>query len=373
MDEREMQRQVDEAVAQALERLEEEPDSLVALFTAEAFGAMAQAPSEALKQARARFADERRRLGDEKLARALRGAGALTLLTNIWSGLGQSHYYGEEIGILADWILFLADDAGSLGQLPYAIGNWCGSWHEVDRPAADACERLAAAALALDPEEEASLWLYAQDDFLAAVNRGREKAARVFGPPVARKTPAQAVAKIERVLARYEAGDHPLDIPSLDTIPVDSPEVVSALIAGLECAEWRGRVRCVNALGRATVDVERAVEALCRVIDQPHLTDPVAMAVHYDLKGRAVAALETLIATSERLIAGLRESDSSDYRHQWPLRAVMSLAPECGGAERERAAEFLRRLLAQLPSFPAWKRERLFELQHEGPALMRRL
>jgi len=372
---KEFRAQAEASAATVMAALEADPADARARWLATLYLELGATPTPALVAARRAFVAWRAEVGEAAMAEEARRFGALALLVKLWNGLGESHYDGAELDVFADWLIALAEGAKDLESLPYGVGNWNGSWMQVGKHAAAACEKLAAATLARDPDNESALYLYAQADFLASVNRSRPRGKKITGPPVPKPTGAQAVAKIERILRRFVKGDHPLDIESMDPIAVDSAEVVEALIAGLGCAEYRGGLKCVHALGRAKVELPRVIEAFTATLSagDQRFVDEVAMAVHYGLKERGVELLAPLIAASERLIASLRKDNASDYRHRWALTAVLTLARFCRGAAKTLAEEYLRRLLVEVETMPAWKQERLYEFRAEAPALLTKL
>jgi hypothetical protein len=105
-------------------------------------------------------------------------------------------------------------------------------------------------------------------DFLASVNRARPKGAKRSGPPVAKPSVAARLALIARTVSELCAGVPPLDVPSLDPIAVDSPELVQALLNALACPEYRAGLVAIAALGRATVDTPRVVDPFAAIIDE---------------------------------------------------------------------------------------------------------
>lgn len=280
--------------------------------------------------------------------------GCLAFLTSTWNDLGQAHYDGPELVTFAEWILALTTTAVEIGDLPYGFGNWEPSWRSVGKNAIVACVKLAAEALRRDPENESALWLYAQDDF-----RARAKVRRA---PVSLSLEAQ-VAKVQKILALHQEDVvHPLDVPSLDTIPVTHPAIVDALLEGLTKTP-RARHRIIDALGRATVEVDRVVAAFVAELEtgDARRIDDVAMALHYGLGKRGVAALEPLMLAGTKLVADLTP-ETSDYRHQWALRAVLTLRKHARGEARRRADATIDELLAAIEAMPQWKRDRLAEL-----------
>ena len=289
-----------------------------------------------------------------------------------WNDLGQSHFDGPELDALATQIVGATRDAEKLAQLPYAVGNWNGSWRQVGKHAAAACEKIARAALAIDPSNEAALWLYAQEDFLWSVNRWRKKGERLTGAPVPKLSTQKAVAKIERILEMFVRGTHPLSIPSLDTIAVDSPEIVDALIAGIDCKEWRGGLRCIEALGRAEVELPRVLDVFMDVLAKgdSRFVDQVAMAANYGLKAKGGPLMLPLLRSAESILRDLRRDDSGDYRHQWPLRAAMRMAPHADKEARAQMRSWLERLVHDFPAMEPWKQERLFEANMDAPELL---
>ncbi len=289
---------------------------------------------------------------DAEAAERLRVEGCFDFLVRMWSALGERHYSGKEMLVFADWLIASSATAEAIAQLPYAIGNWNGTWRQVARSPARACEKIAAATLARDPENEPALYLFAQDDFLAAIKRKRA--------PTAPRPIEADVAKIALVVRLFEEDRvHPLQIPSLDPIKVESSEIVRALIHHLETTTaWRARCRLIAALGRARVDLDDVTAALEREITRGDRLDDVAMAAHYGLKNRGTALLAPFVDVCERMIAAMTEAEQS-YGHLWPLRAVITLTKFAAGPEHARGAAFLAKLRAELPSMPAWKRERI--------------
>lgn len=268
-----------------------------------------------------------------------------------WNEHGQDHHNGADLLDLADQIIAQTTTAEEIAQLPYAFGNWCGSWYQVGRRAAGACDKLAEAALARDPDNEAALWLYAQKDFLDRVGRKR---APIVPPPIAKR-----IAKIERILELYiEDHVHPLDIPSLETIVIDHPLVLDAMIACFERApEGRGRHAFIEALGGTLIDHDRVVKVFVRELELGRDVDDIAMAMHYGLRSKAAPALEAFIAVSKRLVAELTAAES-DWRHTWALRTTRTLTKHARGARRAGAQAFLTHLRTD-SAMPAWKREKL--------------
>lgn len=328
------------------------------------------AVSPTLAPAAERFCGWRARTTEDEVARRLEEEGCVAFLRATWRGLGQSHYDGPELALLAAWLIALVRDARSLAALPYEIGNWNGTWRQVGAKAAAACEQIAAASLARDPEEERALYLYAQEDFRAAVNRSRPKGRKLSGPPIAPRAASDDLAKIARIVRLYEEDVvHPLDIPSLDTIALRAPEVVRAMLFHLETtSSWRAKLRIIEALGRAEVLLGEVTAALARALEggDERTIDQVSMAAHYGLRARGVGLLSPLCSLSERMLASMRE-DVPDYGHLWPLRAVFTLADHATGGALEHATELSSRLAADMATMPAWKRERLVEFDsHVG-------
>jgi hypothetical protein len=370
MDRRTFRKQIAESTRTALEALALSPDDPKPLFMVDLLSRMG-AHDPALAQGVARFAKWKHEVGEDAARATLREQGMLEFLRRTWAGLGESHYDGDELMVLADAMIALTTEASELGQLPYAFGNWEPTWRQVGVRAAKACERLAAVTLARDPQNESALWLYAQADF-----RARTKTK---GPPVAKPTTGDVLAKIERVISMHEGGMHPLDVPSLETIAEFDAAVVRALIGALDrLADGAGRSDVIEALGRAAASgVERA-----RVIDvfaamiahgDESTVDHVAMAAHYEMKGKAPELLGAFVARATLLVSQLSARDSGDYRHQWALRAVLSVLPHARGEQRAAGVAFVTKLLADAENMPAWKRERLFELAHEGPGVLARV
>jgi hypothetical protein len=327
-----------------------------------------------LTAAQQAYAKRREAQGYEATVEALRRLGTLDALVDLWSSLGQDHYSGPELDVLATWLIDLASSAHALGELPYAVGNWSGSWRQVGTHAVAACERLAAAALARDPACDAALELYAQDDFLASVNRTRATGAKLSGPPVSAPSVAAHPARIAHVVAELRAGAHPLDVPSLDSVAVDAPEIVDALLAAIDCAEYRVGLAAIAALGRVTVDAERVVTRFVAILDadDDRFVDHVCMALHYGLGQAGIGALPALVRSVRRVLSGLKEEDHS-YRHRWPLMAILSLAPHARGRLRREVASFIAELSAELAQMPAWKQEQLIEFRHESPVVLAKL
>jgi len=357
----EFRKQIEASARTTSEALEEDGESVRALFFA-AFIVDLGSHEPDLVRAAKRFSDWRAREGDAVARPRLVQEGCLTFLVNTWNGLGESHYEGAELLVFADWLIALTSDAKALAALPYAFGNWEPTWRQVGRRAAKACERLAAEALKRDPENESALYLYAQNDFVARVNQSRPRGARLTGAPVTSTLRAQ-IAKVEKILAMHEADVvHPLDVQSLETIPVASPEVVDALVGGLTKTP-RAKHWIIDALGRAQVEHACVVEALVHELETDARTiDDVSMALHYGLKKHGVAALEPLMRAATRLVAELTP-DEADYRHQWALRAIVTLRHHALREARARATAYLGDLLAASEHMPAWKRERLAELR----------
>ncbi len=353
----EFRKQITESAKTTLDAITEDGESPRALFFA-AFLVDLGSTEPDLVSAAKRFAMWHA-MQDPAAARTrLVNEGCLAFLTNTWSGLGESHYDGPELLVFADWLIALTTTAHEIGELPYAFGNWEPSWRSVGRRAVAACVKLAAEALKRDPENESALYLYAQDDFRAR--------AKVRGAPVSSSLEAQ-VAKVKKILAMHQEDVvHPLDVPSLDTIPVAHPAIVDALLEGLEKTP-RARHRIIDALGRATVEIERVVAAFITEIEtgDAQRIDDVAMALHYGLRKRGVAALEPLIRAGTKLVAELTPSES-DYRHQWALRAALTLRKYARGETRARADAAIRELVVASEAMPRWKRERLTELRADA-------
>lgn len=369
MDRPTFRKQIEASVTTARAALARTPNEPRALFMADLIARLGAADTD-LRAAAARYAAWRDALGSDGARAVLRDQGMLEFLRRMWQGLAHEHYDGAELLVFADALIELTTEAKELSELPYAVGNWVGSWSQVGRTAARACERLAAAALARDPDDEGALWLYAQPDFRART--------RTKGPPVPRPSLAQALAKVERIVSMHESGaHHPLEVPSLDTIAVDHPAVVRALANALERLppHTAGRAGVIEAIARgAEADRERALGVLRALLaggawDAEH----ASMVIHYEMKGRAPELLDALVACTERLLAKLDRRDECDYRHQWPLRAVLSVLPHAEGAARAAGIAFVERLLAERASMPEWRRERLHELALEGPPLLLKL
>lgn len=153
----------------------------------------------------------------------------------------------------------------------------------------------------------------------------------------------------------------------METVPVDSPEVVEALLRGLACEEYRGALDCIDALANSKVEHARVAKAMSDLLDEggPKKLDHVCMAIHYHLRDKATATLDALAREAQRLVDEMEKD--ADYRFQWPVRALVTLASHCKGAERERAHAILAALLAASDVAPQWKQERLRELRDEGP------
>jgi hypothetical protein len=375
MERGEFRKQLGGSVQETVAALERNPGDRRAQWFAGFLLTLGADELPALVDARTAFDAWRARVGDAAMATALRDEGVFDFLLHTWTGLGQAHFDGPELALFVDWLVALSRTAAEVAELPYAVGNWSGSWRQVGAHAVTACERLARCALARDPANQAALLLYAQEDFLERVNRARPRGEKLTGPPVPRASVAERVAQVEAILRTYVDGMHPLEVASLDPIAVDASEVVDALIRGIDCIEWRGGLACIEALGRATVELPRVVTVLCDLIENApeQVVDHVATAIHYGLKGKAVAALGPLMLRAGRILDELREDQPGDYRHQWPLRTVLTLAPLARGEERRSAHAFIGGLLATLDTLPGWKRERLLEFANEAPAVLRRL
>ena len=358
-------KQIEESARTTSEALAEDASSVRALFFAAFIVALGSRDPE-LVDASKRFEAWRSREGDVAARTRLSQDGCLTFLVDMWNGLGQSHYDGAELLVFADWLIALTSEAKELAQLPYAFGNWEPTWRQVGRRATLACEKLAAEALGRDPENESALYLYAQEDFIARVNASRRGMPKLTGAPVV-SSPGAQLAKIEEILAAHEAGVvHPLSVASLETIPLASPELVLALVCGLT-AKPRAKPWIIAALGRALVDHERVVAALVTELESGDVRtiDEVSMALHYGLKKNGLGALEPLMRAAARLVDELTPGDS-DYRHQWALRAVLTLRAHARGAARAKVNAFVEDLIAASERMPAWKRDRLGELVRDA-------
>jgi hypothetical protein len=213
---------------------------------------------------------------------------------------------------------------------------------------ARACEKIAAAALSRDPDNEAALWLYTFRDFLKRVGKK--------GPPIPTPSIELRIAKIERIVALF--GENQVHIPSLETIVIDHPEVLDAMISAFEHAPaGRGRRAFIQALGGTLVDHQRVLDLFVRELEAGRDIDDIAMAMHYGLRAKAVPALGVVMALASRLVDELEEGQD-DWRHVWPLQTTVSLARRARGKERASAQAFLRRLRNDA-AIPAWKREKL--------------
>jgi len=362
----EFRKQIAASARTTSDALAEDGESVCALFFAAFIVDLGSQQSD-LQRAAQRFSAWRAREGEAVARARLVQEGCLTFLLNTWNGLGESHYEGPELLVFAEWLIALTSEAGELAKLPYAFGNWEPTWRQVGRRATQACERLAAAALERDPDCESALYLYAQDDFIARVNSSRPATSKLAGPPVSSPLHAQ-VAKVETILAMHEEGVvHPLRVPSLETIPVASREIVDALVRGLAKAP-HAKHWIIGALGRTRVEHERVVAALVHELETDARTvDDVSMALHYGLKERGVSALEPLMKAATRLVAELTP-DEADYRHQWALRTIVTLRKHARGQARARATAYLLDLLAASEQMPPWKRARLAELRSAATA-----
>jgi hypothetical protein len=254
-----------------------------------------------------------------------------------WHSLGPS----DELFDLADQIISESSTADEIAELPYVVGNNFGSWRAVGKRVALACDKIAAAALARDPDNESALWLYEQPDFLARVGRKR--------PPITPPNAEQRIAKIERILALYvEDVVHPLDIPSLETIALDDVLVLDAMLdAFARAPKGRARHAFIEALGATLIEHERVAHVLAAALEEEGDIDNVCMAFHYGLKRRGVCAVEAVRACALRIIDDLREGDG-DWRHMWPVRAAVTL-------DRSFTAELRRAATAM----PAWKQAKI--------------
>lgn len=367
MRQREFLRQAAQSAEQAVQQLAGEPHSVRALFACELFGPLLPRCPATCAKARARYA-ALRKADPQSLYKRLRAADVVKFLAALWDGLAQAHYAGPGIARIASALIEVGTDARTLGRLPYAFSSVNCGWPTVPLAAARASEQLAAAALRLDPENQAALRLYADQDFLARINRGRSRKVRCA--PVPDVGDAARVRQIRSVIARFEAGHHPLDIPSLDPITVASAPVVDALTAGLRSREWRAAERCALALGRAQCEHARVVAALCAALDDPHLTETISLVLCEQLRSRAAPALPALQRTALRLLRTMKQRDTTDYRALSPLSAVLQLARYCRGARRDAVREFVETLLAQLRRMPAWKRGRLDSIRQESAAVL---
>ncbi len=273
------------------------------------------------------------------------------LLSTLWKGLLESHYTGRELLVLADALCVLVRDADTLASLAHHACMFHGSWHSAAKAEILGAERLARAALAIDPDHDSALWLYSCDDFLARFNQTRPKGTpKLHGPPVPRPDAASWVKRVEDTLARFDAGEHPIDLfMRIEVVPVDAPEVVNALVHGLaHTEEWRGQKACAEALGRATVNLDRVCEALIGA-----LHPPLPTGTWYDADGergygeqavssQAAESISKLgsraLATLPKVLEVIAAAPAFDvWNDRYYAEALLALASAAKGQPRERA------------------------------------
>lgn len=269
-------------------------------------------------------------------------------LTRLWEMLCELHYAGPRLAPLAERLAASLTDPDELARLAFVPDGFQASWRQAPASLARAAERLARRALELEPEHEEALYLYAQADFLAAINRGRDARERLSGPPVPPRPASSWVRKVHKILFAFEAGEHPLDLfCSMETVPVETDAVVDALLLGLQCRAWRGQMACCEALGRARLGFERIVPALCDRLRQGKESVPAHAAdALRELGQRAPALLAG--PTVEALIATIQADPEFDVWDQHEIvDACLALAPRAPAALHPALRACLQALIAR--------------------------
>jgi hypothetical protein len=357
-------KQLAQSAQVAAKALEKDPDDRRAQWVAVFLLEQGADASPQLKKAKTTFDAWRKRVGEEQMVSELRKGGAFKNLSAWWGGWAEEHYEGPELLVYARWLIQLSTTADEVAQRPYAFCNFAAGWDEVGKQAAKACAQLAECALKRDPENNAALMLFADPDFLKRT--GRKKA------PVPRKSVDREVAKIQDVIRRYAAGESGLSIPSLEPIKVDRPEIVEALIAGLDHKKSHGVGQCIRALGRATVELPRITKILAGVIETGGWSNicDIRIAIQDGNPEIGIALAEPLLKRTEQVIAKMTPKNSEPALISDCLSAFFHVAPQTTGKTRARAKRFLEDLMRSLPEQPKWKRERLHDVEYEGPEVL---
>jgi hypothetical protein len=290
------------------------------------------------------------------------------LLATLWKGLLESHYTGAEMLAFAEALVATVHDAEALAELAHHACMFHGSWHSAAKVEVLGAERLARAALALDPENDSALWLYSLDEFRSRYNSARPKGMpKLRGAPVPRRGTSEWVRRIEDTMARFDRDEHPLDLfMKMEVVPVDDVEIVTALIHGMtHTKEWRGQKACAQALGRATVDVDRATSALAAVLRPPLAYDEwneggEAVYAEQAVSSRAAESLKELgkkaVAALPALLDAIDAAPAFDvWDNRYHAEALLALTPHAAGATRARAYETLEALAARTRALPKEK------------------
>lgn len=282
MDTQRWKTELAETLATVEAQLADDPGNFKALWAASFFGSLTPTPSEPIRAAGARFDAESSRLSDEELAERFRELGIADLLEVLWVGLNENSYGWQAIPAIAECFGGIVEDADRLCAMAWRPINNGYTEGEILRT----CDRLFKRALQLDPQNPEARYFYSHAGFREdLLEEGIE-----LPPPDDR----DGAPRVRELVARFERGEHPLNLScEMETIEVDTTEVVEALIEGLSAHEWRCRAQCAKALGRARVDRPLVIEALDQLMDeetQQRVTEKALIAMEEVLRSCAESA-----------------------------------------------------------------------------------
>jgi hypothetical protein len=345
-------------VEAALAQLDQEPQSLRALWAVDFFAPLVTEqlpPTAAL--ARERFSAMRAGVTSEAWRERLFAVGVSDFLAERFLDLLQTHDEGPGLLVLVDGLISSTPDPQRLTNLAYANSNYHGGWHAAAKYEILAAERLARAALAIDPGLPRARALYFDRSFLERFNRAAGH-PELVGAPVPEEPPEVHATRIRDAV-------HAMGLPGfmakygelsdvIESTPVEHALVIDALAEGLRVQEYRARKCCAEALGRATVEQERVAALLLATLQGP-IADPLYR--QEELAGGGVrrfadggssaeeAAAASLVllgrhavSTLPRLLDVIEATPHFDpWEHRYHADALLTLCAHAQGEVRTRA------------------------------------